>query len=185
VSATRHTPIERADVEYIVTRLRQRDRDEIFALRWDDDEAKLVSEVMLWAGAMTWVWRWDGVPVSLQGTWAVRPGVWSCWAFGTDEWPHVVLAMTKHSRRFIIPALLRARFHRAEALALATHRDSRRWIEALGAREEGVRRGIGRHGEDFISYVWTPDDVIRLDRAKQYPGTEQRMLALAGRCKAG
>jgi len=154
-------PVERDAVERIVANLRKRYREEIFALRWDDDEKKLVDEVMLWSGAMTWIWWRDGEPVSLQGTWPVRPGVFSCWAFGTDRWPSVVLAMTKHSRRFIIPALLRARFHRAEAVALATHRDSRVWMTALGAREEGLRRGLGRNGEDFVGYIWTPQDVLR------------------------
>lgn len=158
--ATREA-VTSAAASFIIANLRPRDREEIFALRWDDDEEKLVNEIMLWSGKMTWAWWRDGVPVALQGAWPVRPGVWSCWAFGTEQWPRVVLAMTKHSRRFIIPALLRARFHRAEAVALATHRDSRRWIEALGAREEGIRRGLGRNGEDFISYVWTPADVLR------------------------
>lgn len=146
---------------YIIKHLRQRDREEIFAQRWNDDEEELLRFIMFGVGAMSWCWWRDGRPVSLQGAWPIRPGVWSCWAFGTDEWPRVVLSMTKHSRRFIIPALMRARFHRAEAAALATHTDSRRWIEALGARQESVLRGYGRRGEDFISYVWTPDDVLR------------------------
>ena len=59
----------------------------------------------------------------------------------------------------------------AEAVALATHRDSRRWmVEALGAREEGIRRGLGRHGEDFVSYVWTPQDVLQ--QSKPWPGQQ-------------
>lgn len=151
--------VTRPAVEYIIANLRLRDREEIFALRWDNDERALADDLLRFAGAMTWAWWRDGVPVSLQGAWPVRRGVWSCWAFGTDEWPRVVLSMTKHARRFIIPALLRARFHRAEAVALATHTDSRRWLEALGAREEGIRHGFGRNGEDFVSYVWTPADV--------------------------
>lgn len=151
--------VTREAVEFIVANLRQRDREEIFALRWDDDEKKFVNELLPFAGAMTWAWWRDGVPVALQGAWPVRPGVWSCWAFGTQDWPRVVLSMTRHARRFIIPALLRARFHRAEAVALAAHTDSRRWIMALGAREEGFRRGFGRNGEDYVCYVWTPEDV--------------------------
>lgn len=159
-SAEKHK-VTRAAAEFIIENLRPRDREEIFALRWDNDERAFTEDVMRFAGDMTWAWWRDGVPIALQGAWPMRPGVWSCWAFGTEQWPRVVLSMTKHSRRFIIPALLRARFHRAEAVALAAHTDSRRWIEALGAREEGIRRGFGRHGEDFVCYVWTPADVIR------------------------
>lgn len=154
-----HLPVERSAVEYIVANLRLRDYEEIFAQRWTDDQKSLIDEIMLWSGKMTWVFWRDGVPVALLGAWPVRPGVWSVWAFGTYRWPRVLSAMTKHVKRFIIPALLRAGAHRAEAVALATHRDSRRWLLALGAREEGTRRGWGRNGEDFVSYVWHPEYV--------------------------
>lgn len=166
-SGATRKPVTIDAASYIVEHLRERDRVEIFAQRWDDDEKALVASIMSWAGAMTWAWWRDGRPVSLQGAWPIRPGVWSCWAFGTDEWPRVVLSMTRHSRRFIIPALLRAQFHRAEALALASHTDSRRWIEALGARQESILKAYGRNGEDFVMYRWMPDDVQRfMDRTK-------------------
>lgn len=148
-------------IRYVIDRMRQRDADEIFALHWDDNREALAEEVATYAGAMSVCWELDGVPVSLQGTAAIRPGVWANWAFGTDDWPRVVLSMTRHSRRFIMPALLRAGFHRAEARALASHTSSRAWIESLGGRLESIQTGAGRAGEDFAVYVWTPDDVRR------------------------
>jgi hypothetical protein len=148
-------------IAYIVRNLRERDREEIFALRWDDNEESLVRDVLSYAGDMSWVWEVDHTPVAIQGAMPLRPGVWAAWCFGTSRWPEALLSMTRHARRFIMPALLGASFHRCEASSLASHQDARGWIESLGARLEGVRHGAGRRGEDFATYVWTPDDVRR------------------------
>ena len=141
--------------------MRERDRTEIYALRWNDDPETLIRALLPACGAMTWIWELDGVPVSIQGTFPVHPGLWQAFAFGTDSWSRVVLDMTRHSRRFIMPALLRAGFRRCECRALASHVDSRKWIIALGAKEEAVLQDYGRAGEAFVSYVWRPEDVRR------------------------
>jgi hypothetical protein len=146
-------------IAYIVKHLRERDREEVYALRWNNDPQAFVADVLTYAGAMSVVWELDDTPVAAQGSFPVRPGVWVNWCFGTDQWRFVLLSMTKYAKRFIIPALLRAGFHRAEAHALVSHTDARRWIESLGGRPEGIQQGLGRGGEDFITYVWTPDDV--------------------------
>lgn len=146
---------------YIIRNLRQRDRDELYALRWDDDPDALLESVMSYAGAMSVIWELDGVPVAAQGAAPIRPGVWGIWCFGTDKWPLVLLSMTKHAKQFIVPALLGAGFHRAEAHSMASHTDARAWIEFLGGQQESVQVGAGRGGEDYITYVWTPDNVRR------------------------
>lgn len=148
-------------IAYLVANLRERDREEIYGLRWNDDPEELVRDVIAYAGDMSWVWEVDHTPVSIQGSRPVRPGVWANWCFGTDRWAEAHLAMTKHARRFIIPALLGARFHRAEAISLCSHQDARGWIESLGGRLESVMRGAGRHGEDYALYVWTPENVLQ------------------------
>lgn len=154
-------PVTEAGLRHVVTHMRARDRAEIYALHWDDDPEAVVQGLLPRCGAMCWIWERDGVPVSVQGAIPMRPGVWTVFAFGTDGWPCLVKDMTRHSRSYIIPALVRSGFHRAECHALATHADSRRWIEALGAKEESVLRRYGRHGENFICYVWGPEDVRR------------------------
>lgn len=159
--AVQGVPCELENIRRVVQNLRPRDREELFALRWNDNEDELVQEIHGYAGAMSVCWTVDGEPVSLQGVAPVRPGVWQVWCFGTLSWNRVLLSMTKHARRFIIPALLRANFHRAQAFALASHTDARKWIEALGGRYEALHPGTGRNGEDFVTYVWTPEDVRR------------------------
>lgn len=154
-------PPDAERVAYIVRNLRARDAEELFALRWDDDRDELVRHVMSYAGAMAVVWELDGLPVAAQGSAPLRPGVWANWCFGTELWPRVLLSMTRHARSFIMPKLVRAGFHRAEATSLLSHTDARGWIESLGGRLESVQRGAGRNGEDFATYVWTPEDVRR------------------------
>jgi hypothetical protein len=151
-------------LRYVVQHMRQRDRDEIYATHFTDDPELLVQGQLPWMGDMCCIWTRDGVPVSCQGVLPLWPGVWSMFAYGTDQWPHVVLSMTKHSLRFIVPALLAVNAHRVECRALASHTESRRWIEFLGAREEAVLRGFGKRREDFVLYVWRPEYVHRRRR---------------------
>jgi hypothetical protein len=157
----RAVPVDQGKLTHIVQNLRPRDADEIFALRWDDDQVSFVRDFFPLMGAACVVWVRDEVPVSCQGIIMARPGVWEVFAFGTNCWPDVVLSMTRYATRVIMPALLRVGFHRAECRALAAHEDSRRWIEFLGAHEEARLKGLGRGGEDFVGYVWGRADVQR------------------------
>lgn len=153
-------PVVREALRFIVSRLRERDRAELFATRWDDDEAGFTESIFAVCGAMSWCWSWAGVPVSVMGACPLWPGVWSVWAFGTDDWPRVVLSMTKHARRYMMPALVKSGAHRAQCCALAKHEDARRWLSgALHARQESILPAYGRGKEDFVLYVWTPADV--------------------------
>ena len=71
---------------HVVHHMRERDRREIYALRWDDDPDALIADVMAHAGELWRLWSWDGVPVSVQGVVPIRPGVVVCGAFGTADW---------------------------------------------------------------------------------------------------
>ena len=146
--------VSREAIEHIVRNLRPRDRREIFALRWDDNEDQLIDEISNYAGAMWRVWSWDGEPVAVNGVLPVRPGVAMAGAFGTDKWKFTLRAMTRWSLDFVIPALRSANYHRGEAHVLASNTDSRRWIEALGGKVEALLQGFGRERENFLLYVW-------------------------------
>lgn len=146
--------VSREGITHIVRNLRERDRREIFALRWDDDEDKLIDELSRGAGAMWKVWSWDQEPVAMNGVFPVRPGVVIAGAFGTPNWKYTLRAMTRWAHEFIIPALRKANYHRGEAYVLASNTDSRRWIESLGGEVEALLKGFGREREDFLLYVW-------------------------------
>jgi hypothetical protein len=143
-----------AGVKHIVRNLRERDRREIFALRWDNDEDVLIEEIARGAGALWKIWSWDSEPVAINGALPVRPGVVICGAFGTDKWRKTLRPMTHWSRSFVIPALQLSGYHRGEAYVMAANTDSRRWIEMLGGTVEALLQGYGRNREDFLLYTW-------------------------------
>ena len=64
----------REGITHIVRNLRDRDRREIFALRWDDDEDALIDNVTANAGPLWRVWSWDSEPIAVSGVIPVRPG---------------------------------------------------------------------------------------------------------------
>jgi hypothetical protein len=154
MSRVESQPVTSAALTHIVRNLRPRDRAEIFALRWDDDEDRFAFEICAIAGDLWRLWTLDGEPVAVNGVVPVRPGVVIAGAFGTPEWRRIIRPMTRWSRDFVIPCLKMSGYHRGEAYVLATHTDSRRWIELLGGEVETLLKGYGRHREDFLLYAW-------------------------------
>lgn len=152
------------DMLDICRNLRERDREELFATRFGDDPADLANSAVA-SGGFRWGAYLDGRPVAAIGAQPRWPGVWTAWAYGTDDWPRVALTLTKHVRRFMLPALLRAGAHRVDAFALETHTDARRWLEMLGARPKNILAKWGRNGENFVCYVWTRKQTMRVIRS--------------------
>ena len=153
MSRVGHSQVEREPLAYIVRHLRQRDRQEIFALRWDNDEDRFVEEILACAGDLWKLWYVDDEPVAATGMVQVRPGVVIGGAFGTPKWRKVVRPITRWARGFIIPSLQNANYHRIEAYVLAENTDSRRWIERFGGEVEALLKSFGRSREDFLLYV--------------------------------
>lgn len=142
------------DMLEITSNLRERDREEIFATQYGDDPAAVASTAVA-TGSFRWGAYLDGRPVAAIGAVPRWPNVWTAWAYGTDEWPRVVLSLTRHTRRFILPALYRAGAIRVDALALESHNDARAWLEYLGAEPHFTLENWGRDGQTFVHYVWT------------------------------
>lgn len=143
------------DLDWVVRRMRQRDREEIFATRWDDDPEKLVKDVMA-GGEFGWVFGDDdGLPVAALGAIPVWNGVWEVWMFATDEWPRVSLGVHRFIKRTMIPALESVGYHRAQCRALDRHTEAHRWLLSLGAYKESELPNYGRNGETFYLFCWT------------------------------
>lgn len=145
-------------VLHILERLRVRDADEIFALRYDDkadpDRAAYAADIMAVSG-FSWVASAaDGEPVAVIGARPLWPGVWSLYAFGTDRWGEVLLGLTRHVRDFMIPGILNAGGHLGFCFAKADYADARRWLELLGGTAENTLKAWGKGREDFVMYAW-------------------------------
>src|SRR3546814_4186685 len=87
---------------YVAERMREWDRREIFAARWNDDPFPLAAECQLY-GSFTWVAHLDR-PIAFVGATPMHPGVWSVLLFATDEFHKIRLSLTKHVKRVMIPA---------------------------------------------------------------------------------
>lgn len=146
---------------YVVANLRERDKREIYALRFDDDPMALLRELMLMVNAAWRIWAADGEPVAVMGATPSRPGVAMLACFGTDQWDLAVPAMLRYGR-YALPVRLDAHgVHRAEAHALADNHDAARFIALSGGVQEAVLHEYGRGREDFLLYRWRVRDVLQ------------------------
>jgi hypothetical protein len=149
-------------LQYILANLRPEDKEEIEAVRGEGfDSMKLALQFCQLALTLDgWIfWRGDtGEPSAVLGAYAMTPVVAGCWAFGTTSWPHVVRGVTRHARRVMVPALLKAGFHRAECRALAKREDTRIWLTSLGWKAEAALSEFGIRHEDFTLFAWLADE---------------------------
>lgn len=146
-------------VLHVAERMREWDRREIFAARWNDDPFPLAAECMTY-GEFTWIAALDE-PIAFIGAAPMHPGVWSVLMFATDDFRRIRLSLTKHVVRVMIPALVEIGAHRAECHSLEGHDDAHDWLKLLGAQREGVRPGFGKNGEDFVCFSWRRPHVHR------------------------
>jgi len=100
----------------------------------------------------------DALPIAVWGMVKCRDGVGAGFAFGTPQWPRAVIPMLRQIRGFVLPFLIDRGFHRVEAAALASRDDVAALMSLIGAEPEGILRGYGTSGEDFISYRWLADE---------------------------
>ncbi len=146
--------LNEADLLYVADNMREWDRREIFANRWDDDPAPLVSGLLA-GGEFGWVAGDGGLPIAAFGAVPTWAGNWQVWMFATDEWPKVALGVTRFIKKVMIPALEEVGCHRAECRSMEGHAVAHRWLEALGAHKESELPHYGRDGETFYLYCWT------------------------------
>ena len=169
-------PVTREAVDHILAHLREHDRHEILAQRWDDDLDALAAFVMALACNDLWrVFRADGEPVALIGATLIRPGVCTLCGFGSHRWGQVIRPLTRYVLDEMMPAVLRSGVHRAEAYVMAENTRNLRWITSLGGEIEGVLRGYGRGGEDFVVLGWRRDHVYA-QWGRRFQRTSQEQL---------
>lgn len=146
-------PLNVRDLIYIVSNLREWDRREIFATRWNDDVFDLARD-SLNAGDLSWVAGKEN-PIAAMGAFQMWPGVWQAWMYATPEFPQIGLSLTRFSVREILPRILERGAHRMECRSIEGHDDAHDWLERLGAFRESETGNFGRNGETFFTYAWT------------------------------
>jgi hypothetical protein len=137
---------------YIARNLRANDHIECLAGRIATVD-QLAAEATLTPGLCDIVYLGD-YPVAAIGAREMWKGVWSVWAWGTENWNDVATTLTRHALRTLKPAMLARGGHRAECMSWTCHIPAHRWLEFLGFQREGVLHAYGRNREDFIMYAW-------------------------------
>lgn len=140
------------ELVHIARNLRARDREELFATRWDDDPLLLADQYARVEG-LRYLFSLDEEPVAVMGAIEQWPGTWSVYAFGTDKWDRVVFSLTKTAKRVMIPEMQCRGMRRAHAASLDVHVQAHRWMERLGGKKESTMPGFGRNGETFFMFV--------------------------------
>jgi hypothetical protein len=136
-------------------------------LRWDDrnemeasgvDFTTLPAVIMRHKVFAFCAFDYETGPISIWGLVQRRQGVGAGFAFGTEEWPRAMIPMLRQIRGFVLPFLAENGYHRVEAAALRRRTDVGRLMKLIGAEPEGLLRGYGTGGEDFISYRWLSNE---------------------------
>ena len=155
-------PITLTAVEYLTLNMREIDAREIYGLRGHDDPLLLAREVVIAATyGKAGIAEHKGRPCGIMGVSPLWPGVWAVWAFGTEEWAKGVIEISRFGRRVIDPFLRERGAHRAQCESHIEHSDAHRWLGVMGATCEGVLKGYGRDGADYLSFSWSKAHVLR------------------------
>lgn len=152
--------IEPDTMRHICANLRKADREEIAAVAPSMDPDDLVERYMPLRN-FAWSVSHDGVPAAVIGAWPVAPCHWKVFAFGTDDFESVALTLTKHVRRFMIPAIVNADAIKADCESLSTHHKAHRWLESLGYERTENLPGFGQNGEDFVRFTTWRTNYVR------------------------
>jgi hypothetical protein len=143
-------------VKKIAENMREWDRKEIFATRWDDDVDSLVRDAMA-CFDFGWVASHEGEPICAIGGAPQHPGVWSVWMFATPEFDKVKYGISRFALRRMKPVLLSVA-NRIECRSMEGHEDAQKWLEFLGMKRESVLPYYGKDGQTFFIYsIFNPN----------------------------
>lgn len=144
-----------ADLIHICRNLRALSRSEMY-LTLECEEPDLLAECF-YDHKLQWCAYHEGKPAAVIGAMKMHPGVYALYGFGTDDYGHVMLEVTKHARRVMMPEVKATGAHRAQAMSPATHTETHKWLRFLGAEQEARLRGYGKNGEDVLVFAWRRD----------------------------
>jgi hypothetical protein len=158
-------------LRHIAENLRLEDLEEFNAARGEGFDRTKLAEETAWVArqGLGWVaWRNDtGEPVATWGAHRMNAGAVGVWAFGAPGWVRTIRTVTRHIKSTMIPALLKAGYHRAECRALASRADTRIWLTSLGFEQEAVLAEFGVRRENFVLYAWTASRAAPTDHLEE------------------
>jgi hypothetical protein len=140
-------------VLHVVKNMRERDREEIYNLRWDDNPFTILNDVMARKN-FAWVAWLDERPAAVFGGAPLHPGVWSMFCFATDDFPRLALGLSRFAIKTVVPTLFgEMGAHRLQCDSHEKHVSAHKWLKLLGAEREAIKAGYGRDGANYFSFV--------------------------------
>lgn len=146
------SPLDEADVHYVVSHMREIDREEIFATQWGHD-LRRITRACMQASENSWVFS-HGRPIAVAGGAEMHPGCWQVFMLATDDFRQISTGLTKFLKRAMIPRLTQVGARRAQCLSMAGHTEAHQWLELLGFKRTAVLEQYGREGQDFYLFSW-------------------------------
>lgn len=145
------------DIAYVARHMRDRDLMEFSAVL-EADTREDIADILVdrYADLDCLISAWRGNrPVAVGGAVGIRPNVGSLMFLATDDFPSIVLPLTRFIRRTYFPSLEEVGIHRIECTSLDTYAEMHRWLGTLGmAQEGGPFRAYGKNGENFVPFAW-------------------------------
>lgn len=144
-------------VMFVVNNMREKDQEEIYALRTEKQQMVIANEVLYASehGGIAFVAHNEaGVPVCVFGGLEKWQNVWDMFMFATDDFDDVAVEVTRFIKKRLIGMILKTGAHRAECMSLATHSQAHAWLKYFGFERESVAKMYGKNGEDFYCFSW-------------------------------
>lgn len=144
------------DIEFICLNMREKDSEEILALRPHDIPVRLAWEAYHHVlnsgrGKVAWV---NGRPAAFAAFTEDWPGTWSVWMCGTDDFKAAAIPLLKWFRTEANEILTVCKGHRLQCDSRADYEEAHKMIRAFGGVEESTLRRYGKDGSDYIRFVW-------------------------------
>lgn len=147
------------DVLHIAENMSEASRNEVFALRSNDDPAELATEFMDTCGHVAFIAWWDN-PTTVIGATQIRPAAWETFMFSTDELHHILPRLTRFAKKQVIPFIKNSGARSISTYTLSTHLQALRWARLLGIERVVDLPQFGRNGEQFTLSRWIRADVL-------------------------
>lgn len=148
-------PLSLRAVLDVAERMRASDRREVYALAWpgQDGPEHLAMECMRVSRYGATIHSADGQAQAALGLAPLWPGVFSAWMFATDRWAEVWREAVRYARGPLTAEAEAGGMWRAQCHSAANHREGRRFLQALGFRQEGPPVQFGRAREMFAPWA--------------------------------
>ena len=95
----------------------------------------------------------ENLVIAAGGIYPVWDGVGEAWFLGSHHITNNPLSAMRILKRHLHKIMIDHKFHRIQATTLESYPASRRWMQFLGMKEEGIMEKFCPAGRDFIRWA--------------------------------